>query len=136
MSKTTVDRLFIGAIVAVVAGWVIAIVAIVAALAGGAVAIGGPNVVTIDREAFASALVVLAIAAVLVTGGSVAAVASWVGALLITSRLEDKTWFVVLLVLGLWSFGFVAMIAYVVAGPDGTARAVPNSGKEAPVLTQ
>jgi hypothetical protein len=136
MSKTTVDRLFIGAIVAVVAGWVIAIVAIVAALAGGAVAIGGPNVVTIDRAAFASALVVLAIAAVLVTGGSVAAVASWVGALLITSRLEDKTWFVVLLVLGLWSFGFVAMIAYVVAGPDGTARAVPSSGKEAPVLTQ
>jgi len=44
---------------------------------------------------------------------------SWIGALLNTIQLEDKTWFVLLLVLGLFSFGFVAMIAYVIAGPDG-----------------
>jgi hypothetical protein len=51
-----------------------------------------------------------------------AIIASWVGALLNTSRLDDKTWFVVLLVLGLVSAGWVAMIAYVLAGPDGTAQ--------------
>ena len=82
MSKSMVDRLFIGAIVAVIAGWVVAIVAIIAALAGGAVVIGGPNVVTVSGEAFASALVVLAIASLLVAGGTVAGVASWIGALL------------------------------------------------------
>ena len=43
-------------------------------------------------------------------------------------QLEDKTWFVLLLVLGLFSFGFVAMIAYVVAGPDGTAQSVARPG--------
>src|SRR6185369_788716 len=56
MSKPVVDRLFIAAIVAVIAGWVVAIVAIIAALAGGAVTIGGPNVVTVNGESFASAL--------------------------------------------------------------------------------
>ena len=100
MSKSTVDRLFVGAIVAVVAGWVVAIVAIVAALAGGVVVIGGPNVVTVNGEAFASALSSWRIAALVVAGGAIAGVASWIGALFNTARLDDKTWFVVLLVLG------------------------------------
>jgi hypothetical protein len=127
MSKSMVDRLFIGAIVAVITGWVVAIVAIIAALADGAVVIGGRDVVTVDGDAFASALVVLAIASLLVAAGTVAGVASWVGALSNTARLDDKTWFVVLLVLGIWSFGFVAMVAYVVVGPDGTGRDAATS---------
>ena len=45
---------------------------------------------------------------------------AWIGALLNTARIADKVWFVLLLVLGLFSFGFIAMIAYVIAGPDGT----------------
>ena len=128
MPKSMVDRLFIGAIVAVLAGWVVAILAIIAALAGGAVVIGGSNVVTVNGEAVASAVVVLTIASLLVAGGTVAGVASWIGALLNTARLDDKTWFVLLLVLGIWSFGFVAMVAYLVAGPDSTGRDAPGSG--------
>jgi hypothetical protein len=46
-----------------------------------------------------------------------------VGALLSTAQLDDKTWFIVLLVLGLLSSGLVAMIAYVIAGP---ARYTPR----------
>lgn len=128
MSKSMIDRLFIGAIVAVIVGWVVAIVAIIAALAGAAVVIGGPNVVTVDGEAFASALVVLAIASLLVAGGTTAGVAAWIGALFNTAHLDDKTWFVVLLVLGIWNFGFVAMVAYVAAGPDSTSRDATGSG--------
>ena len=128
MSKSTVDRLFIGAIVAFIAGCIVAVVAIIAALAGGAVAIGGPDVVTVDGGAFASGLVALAIASLLVAGGTIAGVASWIGALFNTARLDDKTWFVVLLVLGIWSFGFVAMLAYVVAGPDSSGRDAPSPG--------
>ena len=86
MSKSMVDRLFIGAIVAVIAGWVVAIVAMIAALAGGAVVIGGPTVVTVNGEAFASALLALAFAALLVGGGTIAGVASWIGALFNTAR--------------------------------------------------
>ena len=131
MSKSMIDRLFIGAIVAVIAGWVIAIVAIVAALAGRAVVLGGPDVVTVNSEAFTSTFVVLAIASLVAAGGTIAGVASWVGALFNTARLEDKTWFVVLLVLGIWSFGFVAMVAYVVAGPDSTGRDATGPGMAA-----
>jgi hypothetical protein len=128
MSKSTVTRLFFGAIVAVVAGWIVAIVALAMALAEGAVVIGGPNAVTINGGALASAVAVFAIAAILVAVGTIAGVLSWVGALLATAHLEDKTWFVLLLVLGLWSFGFVAMVAYVLAGPDPASQGAPGQG--------
>jgi len=45
---------------------------------------------------------------------------AWIGALINTVAIDDKTWFVLLLVLGLLSFGLIAMIAYVIAGPDST----------------
>jgi hypothetical protein len=60
------------------------------------------------------------VAALAMIAGFVGGLVSWIGALLNTSQLEDKTWFVLLLVLGLFSFGLVAMIAYVIGGPDGS----------------
>lgn len=128
MSKSTVSRLFGAAIAAVVAGLTIGIVTVVAAIAGGAIAIGGPQVVTVNGGALAWTIAALVIASLVVAAGAIAAIASWVGALLNTSRLEDKTWFVVLLVLGLVSLGWVAMIAYVVVGPDGTAQDAGDTG--------
>jgi hypothetical protein len=128
MSKSTVTRMFFGAIAAVVAGWVLGIVAFVLALANGAIVIGGPNIVTVNGGPFASALAVLAIAAVLMGGGTIVGVLSWFGALVATSHLEDKTWFLLLLLLGLWSFGFIAMIAYVIAGPDPASQGAPGRG--------
>jgi hypothetical protein len=67
-------------------------------------------------------LVVLGSLAML--GGAIAAVLSWIGALLNTWQLEDKTWFAALLVLGLLGFGVLAMIAYVLGGlyRDGGKR--------------
>ena len=53
----------------------------------------------------------------IVIAGGVAQFVAWIGALMNTSRLEDKTWFILLLVLGLLSFGLIAMLVYVVAGP-------------------
>ncbi|HKY50753.1 MAG TPA: hypothetical protein VJP45_05805 [Candidatus Limnocylindria bacterium] len=55
-------------------------------------------------------------------GGFIGGLVWCIGALLNTAELEDKTWFLVHLVLGLFSFGMVAMIAYVIAGRDGTQR--------------
>jgi len=122
MSKSSVTRLFVGAVLAVVVGVLVAFAAIVAALAGGVVTIGGPAVVTVNGGAFAGTLVWLIIASLAITGGALAAIASWIGALLNTVQLEDKTWFVALLVLGLFSLGWVAMAAYVFAGPDATRQ--------------
>ena len=122
MSKTIVTRLFLGACVAVVAGFLVGFVAVVAALAGGAVTVGGPDVVRVNGTAFAGRLVWLVIASLGIAAGWLAALASWIGALFNTVQLDDKTWFVVLLILGLFSFGWVAMVAYVIAGPDSTTQ--------------
>ena len=57
---------------------------------------------------------------------------SWIGALLNTWRLDSKTWFAVLLLLGIFNLGFFAMVAYLIAGPDGTASPTRNTS-QAPV---
>jgi hypothetical protein len=128
MSKSTVTGLFFGAIVALAVGLVVALATLIAAIAGGVVAIGGPTVVTVDGEVIVDLLPWLLIAALVSAGGAIATLASWIGALLNTWRLDDKTWFVALLVLGLFSFGWVAMAAYVVAGPDSTSPRVARPG--------
>ena len=51
---------------------------------------------------------------------------SWIGALLNTWQLESKAWFLGLLLLGIFNFGFFAMVAYVIAGPDGTSARLPR----------
>jgi len=129
MSKSSITRLFAGAIAAVVVGLTIGIAGLVAALANGAVVIDGSEVVTLNGEPLAWGIAVLFIATLVVAAGTLAAIASWVGALINTSRLDDKTWFVVLFVLGLVSIGWVAMIAYVVAGPDSTAQDSTRSAR-------
>jgi H+/Cl- antiporter ClcA len=123
MSKSTVVKLFTGSVIAVVAGILLAFGAVWAAYSSGVFVMSGPDVVGIDATPFAWTMVGLAIlAALAIIGGLIGGLVSWIGALLNTAQVEDKTWFVLLLVLGLFSFGLVAMIAYVIAGPDGTRR--------------
>ena len=128
MSKAVITRLFLAAVAALVVGLVLSVVTVVAALTAGAVHIGGPDVVHINGAALAGALPWLVLAVLVFGAGELAALASWVGALLNTWQLEDKTWFVVLLVLGLFSFGWVAMAAYVLAGPDALTPRVVRRG--------
>ena len=40
-----------------------------------------------------------------------------------TARIANKAWFIALLLSGVFSLGFIAMIAYLLAGPDGTIDA-------------
>jgi hypothetical protein len=121
MSKGTVTRLFVGSMVAIVAGVVLGVAAVVAAFANGVFVTSGPDVAGFNSSPFAWFMVMLAVVACLaVVGGAVGGLVAWIGALLNTAQLDDKTWFIILLVLGLLSFGLVAMIAYVIAGPDGT----------------
>ena len=67
------------------------------------------------------------VAALAVTGGLIGGLVSWIGALLNTWQLESKTWFAVLLLLGIFNLGFFAMIAYLVVGPDGRSAAAARS---------
>jgi hypothetical protein len=76
--------------------------------------------------------------AITAVGGAVQ-LAAWIEALLNTYRLEDKAWFLALLIGGLLSFafgllGFAAMLAYVVAGPDAMATVAERPERPTPAL--
>ena len=121
MTKSTVTMIFIGSVIAIVGGLVLLGAGLFLGYVNGAFIMRGPDVVGINPSAFTWSMAGLATIGVLaVIGGALAQFVAWIGAVLNTSRLEDKTWFIVLLVLGLLSFGFIAMLVYLVAGPDGT----------------
>lgn len=129
MSKKNVTRLFVGALVAVGAGLVLGFAALWAALASDAVDVGGSHYVDLNGGSGAwTALGLVIVGSLTIVGGTIAAVVAWIGALLNTWELEDKMWFASLLALGLLGFGVIAMIAYVVAGPDGTKQNVARPG--------
>lgn len=121
MTKASITRFFIGGLIAVFAGLLLAVVAVWAAFAGGEFVMNGPDVTGVRPTAFGWSMIgLIIIGGLSMVGGAIAGLVSWIGALLNTVQLEDKLWFVLLLVLGLLSFGFIAMVAYVIAGPDGT----------------
>lgn len=125
MSKSTVTRLFIGGVIAAGAGATFAIIAVALALANDVFVMSGSEIVRIQGGAGSWALIGLGVVGGLaVAGGLIAGLVSWIGALLNTWQRESKGWFVGLLLLGIFNFGFFAMIAYVIAGPDGTKAAV------------
>lgn len=124
MSKATVTRLFIGSLIAAGAGAIAAIVAVWLAMENGVFVMSGQDIVAVQGGARAFVLLGLGIVGGLaIAGGVIGGLIAWIGALLNTAQLERKTWFLVLLLTGIFNFGFIAMIAYVLAGPDGTAVA-------------
>jgi hypothetical protein len=123
MTKPLVTKLFVGGVVTGIAGAVVCVVAVVALFGTGAFVLSGADVVGFNSTPSAWALVGLCVAGcIAMFGGVIAGLVSWIGALLNTAGLESKAWFVALLLLGIWSLGFFAMIAYVAVGPDSTER--------------
>jgi hypothetical protein len=128
MFKATVTRLFLGSLIAFGAGAVVAIFAIALAMANNVFVMDGNNIAAIQGGALGWGLVGLAILGGLAAaGGVIAGFVAWIGAVLNTWQLENKGWFVALLLLGIFNFGFIAMIAYVIAGPDGTRKTSPRT---------
>jgi hypothetical protein len=135
MIKATITRLFIGGGLAIVTGAIVAVIAIGIAIANDVFVIDGPDVVGVKGGALAVSLLGVAIVgSFAVMGGLIAGLVSWIGALMNTWQLDSKAWFMALLLLGIFNFGFFAMIAFLVAGPDGTSD--PQLGKaQAPRAT-
>lgn len=122
MGRATIVRLFAGSVIAMAAAIVLFIVAGALALGNDVFVMDGPDVVGIKAGLFGWTMLGLAAVAVLVMLAAVAAqFVAWVGAVLNTAQLPDKTWFVVMLVGGLVSLGFLATLAYVIGGPDDAA---------------
>jgi H+/Cl- antiporter ClcA len=121
MSKTTVTRLFVGSLLAIVGGLVLAFIAAWVGYAPSAFVMNGPDVIGVQPTSLGWTAVGVGIIAILaILGGVIGQFVAWIGAVLTTAQVQDKSWFLVLLLLGLFSFGFIAMLFYVVAGPDGT----------------
>jgi hypothetical protein len=132
MFKSTVTRLFVGGLIAAVAGVVVILASVSIAFANDVFVMDGSRVVDIQETGLAFGLLGFTIiGALAIAGGVIAGLVSWIGALLNTWQLESKAWFVGLLLLGIFNFGFLAMIAYVITGPDGkrveAARVAPAS---------
>jgi hypothetical protein len=136
MKKSTITRTWLAGLVAVALGLVVAGLSIGLMLAYGGTFTAtstenGYNFVP-SFDGFFWTMVGLMIAGFSVTAfGGLVQLAAWIGALVNTYKLQDRTWFAVLLAGGLLGLafgvlGFAAMVAYLIAGPDGMAVRQPQ----------
>jgi len=137
MKKSTVTRTWLGGLVLLALGLLVVGISIGLMLAYGGTFTKAPTgngydfVPSYDSFFWTTIGTMIAGFAAAAIGGLVQ-LAAWIGALVNTYRLLDKTWFVVLLaggVLGLafGLIGFAAMVAYVIAGPDGMVAGQPRN---------
>jgi len=124
MTKATVTRIFIAGALAATAGAVLAIAAVWIGYVNDVFVMNGPDIVGLNQSPLTWSLLGLGIVGALaIAAGLIAGLVSWIGALLNLAQLDSKTWFVVLLLLGIVNLGIFGMIAYLIVGPDGTTRA-------------
>jgi hypothetical protein len=122
MLKTTVTRIFISSLIAFGAGAIVSTLAIALAIANDVFVMDGNDIAAIQGGAIAWLLLALAaFGALVAAGGVIAGFIAWIGAVLNTWNLPSKAWFVALVLTGIFNFGFIAMVIYVFAGPDGKA---------------
>jgi hypothetical protein len=121
MTKRQITRTWIGGLVAIAAGLLAAMVGVALMLGIGGTWSGPHDHVTFTPHydsVFWGMVATAAAGGLLFIAGAVAQFVAWILAMVVTFRLETKTWFLLLLVLGLIGFQFPVMIAYLVAGPD------------------
>jgi hypothetical protein len=135
VSKSVVTRMWLGGLMAVVLGVIIALFAVTTMLAFGGTfqptgTGNGYDFVPAQDGAFWTSVMGIVMGGLLALFGSLIQLVAWIGAVMNTYGLEDKTWFLVLLIGGLFGLvfglaGLVVMVAYMVAGPDGTVASKP-----------
>jgi hypothetical protein len=133
MTRSLIIKLFWGSLLGGVAGLVLLGVSIALAISNNIFVMSGPDVTGVKSGALSWTLLsLMGLAIFVLLFAAVAHFVAWIGAVLNTANLPDKTWFIVLLVLGLLGLVFIATIAYVIAGPDGVkakaeAGALPDA---------
>lgn len=135
MRKAMIVKLFIGSLIGLVGAAVLFLVAGGLAVWSDAFVMDGPDVVGVRPQPFGWTMIGLAgLAILLMSLAGVGLFVAWVGAVVNTANLPDKVWFIVLLVGGLLSVGFLVTLAYVIAGPDGARPVVPTQIPEAEMI--
>ena len=137
MTKSTITKTWIAGLVVFAAGAVAAMIGVFLMLGYGGTftqVAGNPDsydfVPRIDGFFWTTVSVIVAGGVVAAIGGIVQ-LAAWIAALVNSYLLPEKTWFAVVLVGGLLGLafglvGFAAMVAYVIAAPDGTPYKQPH----------
>jgi hypothetical protein len=142
MKKSTIARTWIGGLAVFAAGIFLSIVGVALMLAYGGTftQVAGTNSFSFapDMSAvFWATVGVTVFGGMLSLIGSIVQFVAWIGGLFNSYLLTSKGWFAVLLGGGVLSFafapiGFAAMLAYVVAAPDGE----PYAQRRVPAMTQ
>jgi hypothetical protein len=144
MRKSTIGRVWLGGLVGIAAG-------VVAILAGVFLMLAYGGTWSVDQynqeftpafDAFFWWMVgLITVGGLVFLAGGIAQLVAWIGALVNTYALADRTWFIVLLIagaaglVGLAIAGFVAMAVYLLTGPDFTAPARTGTTAVPPPVT-
>lgn len=131
MTKSAITKTWIGGLIVFASGIVASIVGVFLMLgySGTFTQVAGTNNYNFTPNTngfFWTTITVIVIGGLIALAGSIVQFVAWIAALVNSYIFPDKTWFLVLLLGGLLSFffapiGFAAMVAYVVAAPDGIA---------------
>lgn len=129
MSKNSITRMWMAGLIVLVVGLVVGGVSLGLMLANGgtwtpAPSGNGSDFVPTINGFFWTTVGFMIVGFTVAAAGGIVQLAAWIGALVNTYQLEDKAWFIALLAGGLLGLafgliGFAAMVAYLVAGPDG-----------------
>ncbi len=130
MKKTTITKVWIAGLIVLVAGLIVGGVSLGLMFAYGgnfvpAASGSGRDFQPSLDGVFWTTVGFMIVGFTAAAAGGVIQLTSWVGAVLNTYQLQDRTWFVALLACGVLGLGFpligfAAMVAYIVAGPDST----------------
>ncbi|HET7421676.1 MAG TPA: hypothetical protein VFL27_14955 [Candidatus Dormibacteraeota bacterium] len=133
MTKSTITKTWIGGLATFAAGIVAAMVGVFLMLGYGGTFTQIPGTNNFDFTPnidgfFWTTVSVIVVGGVIALIGSIVQLAAWIGALYNAYQAPSKEWFLIVLIGGLLSvffapIGFAAMLAYVIAAPDGSAYA-------------
>ncbi len=134
MRKPTITRTWITGLIVFVAGLIIGGISLGLMFAYGGTF--GPSISGQGQDFYPSldatfwtAVTFASLGFLITLIGGVIQIVAWIGSLINTYQLQDKTWFAVMLAGGLIGLAFslvglAVMIVYVIAGPDGMAERV------------
>ena len=142
MTKAAISKIWIAGLIAIVAGLIVGGVSLGLMLANGgsyvpAASGNGYDFIPRLDGYFWTTVSFMIGGFTVVAAGGIAQLVAWIGALVNTYPLADRTWFIVLLAGGLvgLAFGlvqFAVMIAYIIAGPDGAHDRQPQLPMQSP----
>ncbi len=144
MTKPTITKAWLAGLLMFVAGLLVAGLGVALMLAFGgqytpAASGNGYDFNPTINGFFWLTISLMVLGSTVAAAGGIVQLAAWIGALVNTYQIADKTWFAALLASGLLGFAFsllsfAGMVAYLVAGPDSMATRAPDLSQPTPRL--